>query len=515
MGFALAVAVVGWGPPEPDPITVRVVAIADQYARRDDDWALTFGQDLAAVSAAFTEQCGVELPLVGSLEWHRPAVAMPQALGAIPYMWAVSERPAADLYILVTCGLEEVARLPTSPFDWGKPWTRVEAGTFPLVPCVVFYDHPQPAARRRWLAAEIATALGGFAVAEPGSVLSRGDPTSTTLQMDRSNRRAVRALAPLLGDADSLAASPRATAVAALFQLGGAAPATVDPVSRYLAKRWGDTGDVSFLRAAVAQAPGNLQAASCLINEESEDAPPERTLALLDEARARTEHPRSEDLGAWRYARALVSARAGDTQGAIRELRECVSAEPKHLTGLSDLTRLLLGSGDAAGCRALFQERLRARPNDVSAAMVYAAGLEKTGDSSGAVEVLSSVLALYPDYGPAYVARGFTRAARGLRSEAVADCRNALRLYPLDVQAGAILVVLAKPPSPVSREEAIELAQRYLAADPTGGLAGMVRQCLRILRGEAPIEDWPSLDAGSPIGDHIAGRTSVRRRTAA
>jgi tetratricopeptide (TPR) repeat protein len=117
----------------------------------------------------------------------------------------------------------------------------------------------------------------------------------------------------------------------------------------------------------------------------------------LDEADARFgPQPFSREL------RALAAERRGDSERAIRLLRELIEDSPRRPTAHHHLGRLLLPT-DPAGARPPLEEAARLRPNLFPAWLLLAEARWGSGDREGAVAAARRALALDPRSTRAYL----------------------------------------------------------------------------------------------------------------
>ncbi|KAF0246243.1 MAG: protein kinase family [Planctomycetota bacterium] len=127
---------------------------------------------------------------------------------------------------------------------------------------------------------------------------------------------------------------------------------------------------------------------------------------------------------------------AGDSEGAISVLTECIRLNPQHSISWNNRGSVRMDfMGDASGARDDFEAALRIDPRYVNALSNLSYARLELGDATGAERDASEAIRLSPKYGKPWRRRAEARVRQGRFEEALADVEEALRLTVDDGRA--------------------------------------------------------------------------------
>ena len=165
-----------------------------------------------------------------------------------------------------------------------------------------------------------------------------------------------------------------------------------------------------------------------------------------------------------RFNLAQVLFRMNDWEGAEREIRRVLAAEPGDATAWAHLGAVLQRKGELPGAEEGFRRALALQPDHPDARLGMAWLALQDGDLDRAEAELRKVLARDPEHSGALHGMGIVELRRGRPAEALAWFEKAARRSPLDL---LLLTHLAQALEGLGRAgQAAEVYRRILAVDP-------------------------------------------------
>jgi serine/threonine protein kinase/tetratricopeptide (TPR) repeat protein len=164
--------------------------------------------------------------------------------------------------------------------------------------------------------------------------------------------------------------------------------------------------------------------------------------------------------------RSQLRLKAGDRDGAQRDLAECL-----RLTPTNDIGWLARGyarmAGDPKGALADFDEALKHNPRLLAGLQNKAHLLGRMGQNEDALRVLNQAVKWFPDYVPARAGRGVYHARLSHRDLAHGDAEESLLRdkSPSNVYQLAGIYALTSRTHPDDRKEALRLLSMALVKD--------------------------------------------------
>jgi tetratricopeptide (TPR) repeat protein len=184
-------------------------------------------------------------------------------------------------------------------------------------------------------------------------------------------------------------------------------------------------------------------------------------------ARARSLDPRFD----WFYLGGVVEGRLAHHEEAARLLGAAVEMTPAHLPAQLALADARFEAGDADGALRIYAP-LTTGPGAPHAHYGVGRALAAKGDAAGGLRELDQAVALYPEFGAAWYARGMALRALGHPDAAKAALRKAQEFGARWPAVDDPLLARVR----ALREDAAAHAERALSLERQGDVAGAVRE---------------------------------------
>jgi tetratricopeptide (TPR) repeat protein len=173
----------------------------------------------------------------------------------------------------------------------------------------------------------------------------------------------------------------------------------------------------------------------------------------------------------WFYLGGLVEARRAQHAEAARLLEQAVKLAPDHVPARLALADALFAAGGTDAALAAYTP-LTTGPGAPHAHYGVGRALAAEGDAAAALRELDQALALYPEFGAAWYARGMSLRALGRIDDAKAALAKAQEFGARWPAVEDPLLALVR----ALREDATAHAERALSLERQGEVAGAIRE---------------------------------------